>query len=64
VVVALRADLKIPLNDLPIDKLIARVAFRPQLLRGLQLLSSLSLLPLLFTFFEPSHLLWSSFLYK
>jgi hypothetical protein len=34
-VVALGTNLKIPLNDLPIDDFITRVAFHPKLVRGL-----------------------------
>jgi hypothetical protein len=63
-VVALGTNLKIPLNDLPIDDFITRVAFHPKLVRGLQFLSLLFFLFLFLTFFKPGHLLRSSCLFK
>jgi hypothetical protein len=33
-VVALGANLEVPFDDLPIDDLIARAAFHPELIRG------------------------------
>ena len=59
-VVAFWADLKIALNDLPIDDLITRVAFHPKMVGGLQLLLFLSLFFFFFTFLKPGHLLRSS----
>jgi hypothetical protein len=63
-VVALGTNLKIPLDDLPVDDLIARVAFHPKLVRGLQFLSLLSFFFFFFTFFKPGHLLRSPSLLK
>jgi hypothetical protein len=64
-VVALGTNLKISLNDLSIDDLITRVAFRPELLRHLQLSSLLFFFPLfLFSFLKPGHVYTKSSLYE